>query len=62
MPPGRTTIEALRLMEEGRSQGFSPAGYPAKPLASYQIKPTTIWVEPSSTGDPRRRGALRNPG
>jgi len=36
---------------------------PAKPLASYQIKPTTIWVEPSSTGDPPRRwGALRNPG
>jgi hypothetical protein len=44
------------------SQGFSPAGYPARPLASYQIKPTTIWVEPSSAGDPRRRGTLRNPG
>ena len=35
---------------------------PAKPLASYQIKPTTIWVEPPSTDDPRCRGALRNPG
>jgi hypothetical protein len=44
------------------SQGFSLAGYPAKPLASYQIKPTSIRVESSSTGGPRRRGALRNPG
>jgi len=40
------------------SQGFSPAGYPTELLASYQIKPTTVWVEPSSTGDPRRLGAL----
>jgi transposase len=44
------------------SQGFGPAGCPAKPLASFQIKPTTIWMEPSSTGDPRRRGALNYPG
>src|ERR1700751_307034 len=44
------------------SQGFSPEGCPARPLASYQIKPTTIWVVPSSTGHPRRRGALRNAG
>src|ERR1700746_338137 len=35
---------------------------PPKPLASYQIKPTTVWAEPSFTGDPRRRGALRNAG
>jgi hypothetical protein len=32
------------------------------PLASYQIKPTTDWVVPSSTGDSRRWGALRFPG
>ena len=44
------------------SQGFGPAGYPTKPLASYQTKPTTICVEPSSTGDSRRRGARFNPG
>jgi hypothetical protein len=44
------------------SQGFGTAGYPAGPLASYQIKPTTVWVDPSSTGDARRLGALRNPG
>lgn len=44
------------------SRGFSPAGYPIRPPASYQIKPTTIWVEPSSTGDLRRRGALYKTG
>lgn len=44
------------------SQGFGAAGYPAGPLASYQIKPTTVWMEPSSTGDARRLGAPRSPG
>ena len=28
----------------------------------HQIKPTTVWVDPSSTGVTRRRGALRSPG
>jgi hypothetical protein len=32
------------------SRGFDPAGYPAKPLVSYQVLPTTFWVDPS-TGD-----------
>ena len=41
------------------SRGSSLAGYPAKPPASYQIKPTTICVVSSSTGDLRRRGARR---
>ena len=44
------------------SQGFGPAGYPTRPPVSYQIKPTTVWVDPSSTGVTRRRGALRSPG
>ncbi len=44
------------------SQGFGPAGYPTKPPVSYQIKSTTIRVDPSSTGDSRRRGARQNPG
>ena len=44
------------------SRGFSPAGYPTKPLVSYQVLPTTSWVDPSSTGESRRWGALRNPG
>jgi hypothetical protein len=28
----------------------------------YQVLPTTSWVDPSSTGEPRRWGALRNAG
>src|SRR5829696_8334932 len=43
-------------------RGFDPDGCPSKPLVSYQVLPTTSWVDPSSTGEPRRRGALRNPG
>jgi len=41
------------------SRGFDPVGYPAVPLVSYQSLPTTLWVVPSSTGEPRRRGARR---
>ena len=44
------------------SRGFGPHGLPSKPLVSYQTKPTTFRVVPSSTGDPRLRGALRYPG
>jgi hypothetical protein len=44
------------------SRGFDPAGYPTEPLVSYQVLPTTSWVDPSSTGEPRRWGALRNAG
>ena len=44
------------------SRGFSPSGYPAKPLVSYQALPTTSWVDPSSTGEPRRWGALNRTG
>jgi hypothetical protein len=44
------------------SRGFGPTGYPAKPLVSYQVLPTTSWVDPSSTGEPRRWGALRSCG
>jgi len=39
------------------SRGSDTAGYPTASLASYQSKSTTLWVEPSSTGVPRRRGA-----
>jgi len=41
------------------SRGFSPVGYPTKPLVSYQDLPTTSWVDPSSTGESRRWGARR---
>src|ERR687898_1008877 len=53
-PLDRSTAQRRPL-----SQGFGAAGYPAGPLASYQTKPTTVWVEPSSTGDARRLGARR---
>jgi len=32
-------------------------GRPDKSLASYQSKSTTLWVDSSSIGVPRRRGA-----
>src|SRR2546421_6638697 len=40
------------------SRGFGPAGYPAEPLGSYHVLPTTTWMDPPSTGDLRRWGAL----
>ena len=62
---GFTRVRPARSLNRPRrplSQGFSPAGYPTRPPVSYQIKPTTVWVDPSSTGVTRRRGALRNAG
>ena len=41
------------------SRGFGPASCPTKPLVSYQALPTTARVDPSSTGEPRLRGARR---
>jgi len=40
------------------SRGSDLAGCPAKPLVSYQVLPATSWVDPSSTGEQRRWGAL----
>jgi transposase len=34
---------------------FDPAGRPTAPLASYQTNRQIIGIEPTSTGDPRRR-------
>ena len=62
---GFTRVRPARSLNRPRrplSQGFGPAGYPTRPPVSYQIKPTTVWVDPSSTGITRRRGALRNAG
>src|SRR5215471_6600445 len=44
------------------SRGFNSVSYPTEPLVSYQVLPTTSWVDPSSTGEPRRWGALRKGG
>jgi len=38
--------------------GVKRNGNSTDPPASYQIQPTTIWTEPPSVGDLRRRGAL----
>ena len=40
------------------SRGSVLASSPAGPLASYQVLPTTAWVGPSPTGNPRPWGAL----
>src|SRR5215472_5612646 len=44
------------------SRGFDPTSRPAKSLVSYQVLPTTSWVDPPSTGEPRRWGALNRSG
>ena len=62
---GFTRVRPARSLNRPRrplSQGFGPAGYPTRPPVSYQIKPTTVWVDLSSTGVTRRRGARRYPG
>jgi len=55
------TLRPVGLLNRPRrplSRGFGQAGYPTKPLVSYQALPTTAWMDPSSTGEPRRWGAL----
>ena len=56
-PQGRSTAQGGLC-----HRASVPPGYPTRPPVSYQIKPTTVWVDPSSTGVTRRRGALRYPG
>ena len=59
------TLRPAGLLNRPRrplSRGFGPPGYPTKPLVSYQGLPTTPWVDPSSTGEPRRWGALNKTG
>src|SRR5450759_82304 len=43
-------------------RGSGPASYPTKPLGSYHVSPTTTWMDPPSTGDVRRWGALLTAG
>jgi hypothetical protein len=44
------------------SRGSGPASYPTKPLGSYHVSPTTTWMDPPSTSDVRRWGALLTTG
>src|SRR4051812_25624238 len=39
-----------------------PGRLPGQAARQLPDQSTTLWVEPSSTGDTRRRGALENPG
>ena len=55
-------VGSLNRPRRPSSRGFGLPGCPDRPLVSYQIKPTTIWVEPPSTGDARHLGALNNRG
>ncbi len=61
--PAQTSL-ALRpagsLDRPGRplSQGFGPAGLPGHTARQLPDQSTTVWMEPSSIGDARRRGAL----
>ena len=45
--------------ERGEQRRNDPAAYPTKLPASYPIKPTAVWVDPSSTGEARRSAALQ---
>ncbi len=59
------TLRPARSLDRPRrplSRGFGLTGRPTKPLVSYRSLPTTLRVEPSSTGVPRHRGAPNYPG
>ena len=59
------TLRPAGLLDRPRrpsSRGFDQADCSTKSLVSYQALPTTTWVDPSSTGEPRRWGALNDPG
>ena len=54
-----TACKIARPPEGGLlSRGFDPISYPTEPLGSYHVQPTTTCVDPPSTGDLRRWGAL----
>jgi hypothetical protein len=58
-----TACKIARPPEGGLfSRGFDPISYPTEPLDSYHVLPTTTWVDPPSTGDLRRWGALLTSG
>src|SRR5229473_52099 len=58
-----TACKIARPPEGGLlSRGFDPISYPTEPLGSYHVLPTTTWVDPPSTGDLRRWGALLTKG
>jgi len=61
---GFTRVTACRVATRPR-RTFVPrlrsSGYPSESLGSFHVSPTTTWVEPPSTDDLRRWGALLFP-
>src|SRR5438309_2035696 len=59
---GFTHVTACRIARPPKAAFVTrlrPVRLPAEPLVSNQSLPTTPWVDPASTGEPRRWGALR---
>ena len=62
---GFTRVTARRIAQPPKAAFVTrlrPGRSPSQAARQLPDLPTTLWVEPSSTGDPRRRGALRKAG
>src|SRR3954453_7452107 len=58
---GFTRVTAYRIAQPPKATfvtSLRPGGVPRRTARQLPAQPTTLWVEPSSTGDRRRRGAL----
>src|SRR4051812_29630252 len=58
---GFTRVTACRIAPSPKATFVTrlrPGGLPRRAARQLPAQPTTRWVEPSSTGKPRRRGAL----
>src|SRR3982751_736093 len=62
---GFTHVTACRIARSPKASFVTrlrPGGLPLRTARQLPAQPTTRWVEPSSTGKPRRLGALRDAG
>src|SRR3954447_16901071 len=62
---GFTHVTACRIAQSPEATFVTrlrPGRLPLRTARQLPAQPTSRWVEPSSTGKPRRLGALRNPG
>src|SRR3954454_21991911 len=62
---GFTRVTACRIARSPKATfvtRLQPSGLPRRTARQLPAQPTTRWMEPSSTGKPRRLGALNNPG
>src|SRR5215217_9706096 len=58
---GFTHVTACRIARSPKATFVTrlrPGGLPLRAARQLPVQPTTRWVEPSSTGKPRRLGAL----